>query len=274
MPDPLPSFTPTERTRVKRLPDRGKYDRDTVYAILDSGVACHVGYNIDGRPFVTPTACWREGDHLYWHGSAASRMLRAQATGIPVCVTVTHIDGLVLARSAFHHSMNYRSVMAIGDAEFVENDDEKLAALRAFVERVVPGRWALIRPPSPQELKATSVLRLRLQEVSAKVRTGPPIDDEPDYTLPVWAGVVPISTTVGTPVPDPKLTPPPIPQAQRFLRPISARFASVADSGVADSGVDHPKSQWRALPRRCSGRGAGNRRLSTHVNTNQVARRP
>jgi uncharacterized protein len=206
MPDPLPSFAPTERTRVKRLPDRGKYDRDTVYAILDAGVVCHVGYNIDGRPFVTPTACWREGDHLYWHGSAASRMLRAQTVGIPVCVTVTHIDGLVLARSAFHHSMNYRSVMAIGDAEFVESDDEKVAALRAFVERVVPGRWADIRPPTPQELKATSVLRLRLHEVSAKVRTGPPIDDEPDYALPVWAGVVPVSTTVGTPVPDHKLT--------------------------------------------------------------------
>jgi nitroimidazol reductase NimA-like FMN-containing flavoprotein (pyridoxamine 5'-phosphate oxidase superfamily) len=135
-------------------------------------------------------------------------MLRAQAGGIPVCVTVTHLDGLVLARSAFHHSMNYRSVMAIGDAEFVENDDEKVAALRAFVERVVPGRWAMIRPPTPQELKATSVLRLRLHEASAKVRTGPPIDDEPDYTLPVWAGVVPVSTTVGAPLPDPKLTAP------------------------------------------------------------------
>jgi uncharacterized protein len=206
VPAAKPPFTPTERTRVKRLPDRGKYDRDTVYAILDAGLVCHVGYNIDGRPFVTPTACWRESDHLYWHGSAASRMLRAQAGGIPVCVAVTHIDGLVLARSGFHHSMNYRSVMAIGDAEFVENDDEKVAALRAFVERVVPGRWALIRPPSPQELKATSVLRLHLHEVSAKVRTGPPIDDEPDYTLPVWAGVVPLSTTVSAPMPDPKLT--------------------------------------------------------------------
>ena len=206
MADSNPSFTPTDRTRVKRLPDRGKYDRDTVYAILDAAIACHVGYNIDGQPYVTPTACWREGDHLYWHGSSASRMLRAQSGGIPVCVTVTHIDGLVLARSAFHHSMNYRSVMAIGDAEFVDNDSHKLAALRAFVERVVPGRWAVIRPPTPQELKATSVLRLHLHEVSAKVRTGPPIDDEPDYVLPVWAGVVPVSTTVGPPEPDPKLT--------------------------------------------------------------------
>ena len=206
MADSNPSFTPTERTRVKRLPDRGKYDRDTVHAILDAAVACHVGYNIDGRPYVTPTACWREGDHLYWHGSSASRMLRAQSGGIPVCVTVTHIDGLVLARSAFHHSMNYRSVMAIGDAEFVDNDNYKLAALRAFVERVVPGRWAEIRPPTPQELKATSVLRLHLHEVSAKVRTGPPIDDDPDYVLPVWAGVVPVSIAVGPPEPDPKLT--------------------------------------------------------------------
>ncbi len=206
MADANTSFTPTERTRVKRLPDRGKYDRETVYAILDAAVACHVGYNIDGRPYVTPTACWREGDHLYWHGSSASRMLRAQSGGIPVCVTVTHIDGLVLARSAFHHSMNYRSVMALGDAEFVDNDDHKLAALHAFVERVVPGRWAEIRQPTPQELKATSLLRLHLHEVSAKVRTGPPIDDEPDYGLAVWAGVVPVSTTVGSPQPDPKLT--------------------------------------------------------------------
>jgi len=208
MPNPNPSFTPTKRTRVKRIPDRGKYDRDTVYAILDAGLVCHVGYNIDGRPFVTPTACWREGDHLYWHGSSASRMLRAQAGGIPVCITVTHLDGLVLARSGFHHSLNYRSVMAIGDAELVDNPDEKLGALRAFVERLVPGRWALIRPPTAQELKATSVLRLRLHEVSAKVRTGPPKDDDADYSLPVWAGVVPVATAIGTPQADPRLTAP------------------------------------------------------------------
>jgi len=206
--DPGAAFEPTARTRVRRLPERGKYDRDTVYAILDAGLVCHVGYNIEGRPFVTPTAYWRDGDRLYWHGSAASRMLRAQAHGIPVCLTVTLLDGLVLARSAFHHSMNYRSVMAIGDAEMVEDPDEKLAALRAFVERVVPGRWAGLRPITAQEVKATSVLRLRLEEVSAKVRTGPPKDDDADYGLPVWAGVVPVSITLGTPEPDPKLAAP------------------------------------------------------------------
>jgi nitroimidazol reductase NimA-like FMN-containing flavoprotein (pyridoxamine 5'-phosphate oxidase superfamily) len=206
MPDPKAGFSPTERTRVKRLPDRGKYDRETVYAILDAGLICHVGYTIDGLPYVTPTACWREGDHLYWHGSSASRMLRTQSAGIPVCITVTHLDGLVLARSGFHHSMNYRSVMAMGDAELVQDPDEKSAALQAFVERLVPGRWGLIRPPTAQELKATSVLRLHLQEISAKVRTGPPIDDDADYALPVWAGVVPVSMTVGAPQPDARLT--------------------------------------------------------------------
>jgi uncharacterized protein len=200
-----PRPNPTDRTRVRRLPERGKYDRDTIYAILDAGLVAHVGYTIDGQPFVTPTACWREGDHLYWHGSAASRMLRAQAGGIPVCVTVTHIDGLVLARSGFHHSMNYRSVMAIGNAEIVEDEREKLAALRGFVERVVPGRWDVVRPPTPQELKATSVLRLRLDEVSAKVRTGPPKDDEEDYALPIWAGVVRVAPSVGPLDPDPRL---------------------------------------------------------------------
>lgn len=200
-----PTFPKTDRTRVKRLPDRGHYDRDTVYAILDAGLVCHVGYTIDDHPFVTPTACWREGDHLYWHGSSASRMLRAQAGGIPVCVTVTHLDGLVLARSGFHHSLNYRAVMAFGNAEIVTDVDEKRAAMRAFVERVVPGRWDVTRPPTDQELKATSVLRLSLQEASAKVRTGPPIDDDADYTLPVWAGVVPVTLTLGTPQPDPRL---------------------------------------------------------------------
>jgi len=206
MPESHSPFVPTERTRVKRLPERGKYDRETVYAILDAALVCHVGYNIDGRPYVTPTACWREGTHLYWHGSSASRMLRTQSHGIPVCVTVTHIDGLVLARSAFHHSINYRSVMAFGNAEFIEDADYKLAALRGFVERVVPGRWGTLRAVTPQELKATSVLRLNLEEVSAKVRVGPPKDDAEDYALPIWAGVVPITTAVHQPEPAPKLS--------------------------------------------------------------------
>jgi uncharacterized protein len=199
------SPAPSDRTRVKRLPERGKYDRETIDAILDAGLIAHVGYTIDDQPFVTPTACWRHGDYLYWHGSAASRMLRAQAGGIPVCITVTILDGLVLARSGFHHSMNYRSVMAIGNAEIVEAAEEKLAALRGFVERVVPGRWDVVRPPTGQELKSTSVLRLRLDEVSAKIRTGPPKDDEEDYALPIWAGVARVAMHIGPLDPDPRL---------------------------------------------------------------------
>ncbi len=206
MSQPDSSFTPTSRTRVKRLPDRGKYDRETVYAILDSALVCHVGYIIDGQPYVTPTACWRDGEHLYWHGSSASRMLRAQAGKIPVCVTVTHLDGLVLARSGFHHSLNYRSVMAFGQAEMIDQPEHKLAALRGFVERVVPGQWDLLRPTTTQEVKATTVLRLHLDEVSAKVRVGPPKDEDDDYGLPIWAGVVPLSTTLHPPEPDPRLS--------------------------------------------------------------------
>jgi nitroimidazol reductase NimA-like FMN-containing flavoprotein (pyridoxamine 5'-phosphate oxidase superfamily) len=197
----------SDRTRVKRLPERGHYDRATIHAILDAGFICSVGYVIDGQPYVTPTSYWREGDHVYWHGSSASRMLRAQTTGIPVCFTVTHVDALVLARSGFHHSINYRSVMALGNAEIVTDEATKTAALRAFVERVVPGRWDGLRPVNSQELKATTVLRLALNEASAKVRTGPPKDDEEDYALPIWAGLVPLSLTVGTPIPDPKLVP-------------------------------------------------------------------
>ena len=198
-------FAITERTRTKRLPERGQYDRDTVYAILDAGLICHVGYTFDGQPYVTPTAYWREVDHLYWHGSSASRMLRTLSGGIPACVTVTHLDGLVLARSAFHHSMNYRSVMALGVAHVVSEPEEKTEALKAFTERLVRGRWDDIRPPTSQELKATMVLRMQLEEVSAKIRSGPPKDDDEDYALPHWAGVVPVSTSIGAPIPDDKL---------------------------------------------------------------------
>ncbi len=197
-------FQPTARTRVKRLPKRGHYDPATVHAVLDAGVFCHVGYAIEGQPYVTPTSYWRHGDRLYWHGSSASRMLRHLKQGVPVCVTVTHVDGFVLARSGFHHSVNYRSVMALGTAQLVP-DNEKLAALEDFVERLFPGRWAELRPPTRQELKATTVLWMDLDEVSAKIRTGPPIDDEPDYALPVWAGVLPLSATTGAPEPDPRL---------------------------------------------------------------------
>lgn len=199
------AFTPSDKSRVKRLHERGHYDRDTVYAVLDAGLIAHVGYLIDGQPFVTPTAYWRDGDRLYWHGSAASRMLRTQSMGIPVCVTVTHLDGLVLARSGFHHSINYRSVMAFGTARMVENAAEKVDHLNRFVDRVLPGRNPSLRPIDPQEAKGTSVLFMDIEEASAKIRVGPPKDDDPDYALDCWAGVIPIAQVIGTAVPDPKL---------------------------------------------------------------------
>jgi nitroimidazol reductase NimA-like FMN-containing flavoprotein (pyridoxamine 5'-phosphate oxidase superfamily) len=198
-------FQPTARTRVKRLHERGHYDRASVHAILDAGFVCHVSYVIDGQPYATPTSYWREGDMLYWHGSAASRMLENLATGIPACVTVTHLDGLVLARSGFHSSINYRSVMALGVASVVSDEATKLHALRAFVERLTPGRWAELRPVTAQELKATTVVSMPLKEVSAKVRTGPPKDDAEDYALDVWAGVLPLRLVAGAAIGDPKL---------------------------------------------------------------------
>jgi nitroimidazol reductase NimA-like FMN-containing flavoprotein (pyridoxamine 5'-phosphate oxidase superfamily) len=195
-------FTKTERTTLKRLPKRGVYDRKLVYGILDEGLFCHVGFAVDSRPFVIPTGYAHVGDQLYVHGSQASRMLRTLAGGIDVCVTVTLLDGLVLARSAFHHSMNYRSVVIFGRASVVEEEQAKLAALFAFSEHVIPGRWNEVREPTEQELRATTVLSLALAEVSAKVRTGPPLDEEEDYALPVWAGVVPLQLVAGAPVPD------------------------------------------------------------------------
>ncbi len=199
-------FPPTEKTRVKRLHERGHYDRETVYAILDAGFICHVGYIIDNQPYVTPTSYWRERDRVYWHGSSASRMLRTIAKGIKVCLTVTHVDGLVLARSGFHSSINYRAVMAFGEAEVVADEAHKRKALEAFVEHVTPGRWDMLRPVTSQELKGTTVLSMKLTEVSAKVRTGPPKDDEEDYALPIWAGVLPLKLVGGQPEPDPRLT--------------------------------------------------------------------
>jgi hypothetical protein len=206
-------FTPTDRTQVKRLPKRGHYERETVYSILDTAFVCHVGFSVDGQPFVIPTNFGRSGDTLYLHGSAASRMLKTLSGGVPVCVTVTHVDGLVLARSAFHHSVNYRSVMILGKAQLVEDPAEKMAALRIFTEHVMKGRWNDVRIPTEQELKATTVLSLPLEEVSAKVRTGGPIDDEADYALPVWAGVLPLETVPKAPVPDAqRKNDPPIPE--------------------------------------------------------------
>ena len=202
-----PDFQPTPRTRVKRLHQRGHYDRKTVYEILDAGLVCHVGYVIDGQPYVTATAYWRDGGRVYWHGSSASKMLRHQKDGVPVCFTVSLLDGLVLARSGFHSSINYRSVMALGTARLVAERDEKLRTLEVFVEQMTPGRWAELKAPTEQELKATTVISLELDEVAAKVRTGPPNDDEEDLALPVWAGVVPVSTAIGAPQADPLLSP-------------------------------------------------------------------
>jgi len=201
----MSQFTPTERTQVKRLPARGAYDSETVFRILDEGFICHVGFVVDGQPFVIPTGYARVGETLYIHGSAASRMLHTLSEGVQVCVTVTLLDGLVLARSVFHHSMNYRSVVILGRAALVEGREEKLRALEAFTEQVVHGRWKDARHPTDAELKATWVLALPLVEVSAKIRTGPPKDDEEDYSLPIWAGVVPLRLVAGAPVADARL---------------------------------------------------------------------
>lgn len=197
--------TKTDRTKVKRLPDRGHYDRETIYPILDEAFICHVGYVFDGQPYVIPTGFARIGNDLYIHGSSASRMLRNLSKGIDVCVTVTLIDGLVLARSAFHHSINYRSVVILGKARLVEDQDEKNRALEVFTEHVVPGRWADVRWPTELELKATSVLKLPIEEASAKIRTGDPKDDEEDYAMDVWAGVLPLSAKAGIPINDSRL---------------------------------------------------------------------
>ncbi|OLE61899.1 MAG: flavin-nucleotide-binding protein [Cyanobacteria bacterium 13_1_40CM_2_61_4] len=199
VPEAIP---PTERTRVVRESQRGVYDRESIYKILDEGFVCHVGFSVEGQPYVIPTLFARVGDAIYFHGSAASRMLRNLTEGISVCITVTLTDGFVLARSVFNHSMNYRSVVALGKATLVDAPDEKLEALHAFTERILPGRWNDARQPNEKELKSTSILRLQLTEVSAKIRTGPPEDDVPDYALPVWAGVIPLRLVPGTPIRD------------------------------------------------------------------------
>lgn len=200
------TYQPSARTRVTRLPKRAVYDKEQVHAILDEGFLCHVGFAVEQQPYVIPTGYVRAGETLYIHGSAASRMLRTLDQGIQVCVTVTLVDGLVLARSSFHHSINYRSVVVFGTAQLVLDRDEKMDALRRFTNHIVPGRWEEARIPSDQELKATSVLRLPMEEVSAKVRTGPPIDDEEDYAIPIWAGVVPIRMRAGDPIPDDRIS--------------------------------------------------------------------
>jgi len=201
----MSDLEPTPRTTLRRLPARGHFDRATVNAILDEALVCHVGFVSEGQPFVIPTIHARVGEQVFVHGSAASRMLKTLQGGVPVCLTATLVDGLVLARSAFHHSMNYRSVVVLGDATAVTEEGEKWDALHAIVEHVAPGRWSEVREPSPKELAGTLVLRLPIEEASAKVRTGPPLDDEEDYALECWAGVLPLRLTPGTPVPDPRM---------------------------------------------------------------------
>lgn len=198
------SFEKEPRNTVRRIPDRGSYDRQTVYDILDAGFLCHVGFAVDGQPFVIPTLYGRSNDQLYIHGAPASRMLKTLADGVPVCLTVAHVDGLVLARSAFHHSINYRSVVVFGTAMEVSGDEKELG-LFVISEQVLKGRWGESRTPTEKELQATSVLKLTIDSASAKVRTGGPKDDEDDYSLPIWAGVVPIHQTFGPVETDPKL---------------------------------------------------------------------
>ena len=198
---------PTPRTRVVREADRAVYDREAVYRILDEGFLCHAGFVVDGQPFVIPTSYGRKDASLYIHGSAASRMLRQIKEGVPVCITVTLLEGLVLARSIFNHSMNYRSVVILGKAALVDDPQEKLEALRLLSEHILPGRWEDSRQPNERELKATSVLRVPIEEFSAKVRQGPAIDDEDDYSFPTWAGVIPLQMVAGTPIDDARLLP-------------------------------------------------------------------
>jgi len=197
----------SDRTRLVREPQRAVYDRELIYKILDEGFVCHVGFTADGQTFVIPTMYARVGDALYFHGSAASRMLRGVSTGLNVCITVTLADGLVLARSVFNHSMNYRSAVALGNASIVDEAGEKLDALRAFTEKILPGRWNDARQPNEKELRATSILRLPLTEISAKVRTGGVEDDAEDYALPVWAGVVPLRLVADAPLRDERCDP-------------------------------------------------------------------
>ena len=218
---------PSARTRVVRESHRGVYDRAAAYEILDEGFICHVGFVVDGQPFVIPTAYGRVGDNLYIHGSAASRMLRNLDKGIPVCVTVTLLDGLVLARSIFNHSMNYRSVVLLGTGGAVLDAKEKLEALKSLSEHILPGRWVESRQPNERELKQTLVIRLPIEEFSAKIRQGPPIDDEEDYSFPTWAGVIPLEMVPGVPENDPRLDPKvPVPA---YASKYSRKLASVTN---------------------------------------------
>ncbi|MDH4438855.1 MAG: pyridoxamine 5'-phosphate oxidase family protein [Rhizobium sp.] len=199
------TFPVTQRNRAKRLHERASYDREAVHAVLDAALLCHVAYVIDGQPYCTPTIHWREGDWLFWHGSSASRMLKSQKSGIPVCLTVAHLDGLVLARSGFHHSANYRSVMCFGNARIIDDPEDKAEALKAVVNRFYPARAAELRDNDPQEAKGTMVIGMRIEEASAKIRTGGVSDDPADIDARVWAGVIPVETRLGAPEICPKV---------------------------------------------------------------------
>lgn len=196
----------SERSELRRYPARGSHEPETIYKVLDAGFLAHVGFNVDGQPFVIPTLYGRDGETLYLHGSAVSRMLKELDTGIPACVNVAIVDGLVLARSGFHHSINYRSVVVFGTAKKIQEEEKKIAALRVIMEHAVPSRWDNVRPPTEKELKATAVLEFSIEEASAKIRTGGPLDDEEDYALPIWAGVLPLKMTPAEPIADPRLT--------------------------------------------------------------------
>jgi uncharacterized protein len=198
------AFTPTERSRARRLHHRAHYDKDTVFRLVDEIGTGTVGYVIEGQPYLTPTLVWREGERIYWHGSSASRMLRTVREAIPVCLNLFHLDGLVVARSGMHSSANYRSATLFGRAAPVEGEAAKCAAMEAFVDRFIPGRWPDLRPVTSQELKASMIVAMEIEEASAKIRTGHCVDDDEDYDLDIWAGVVPVTTVIGTPVPDPR----------------------------------------------------------------------
>lgn len=211
----MENTAPTDFTRLRRMHERGQYDRESIHAILDAASHCHVGHIIAGRPVVIPTLHWRDGDEVFWHGSSASRMVRANGAGGEVCLTATIMDGYVLARSGYNHSINYRSVMCFGTPRLITDPEEKLSVLKTFVERLFPGRWDALRPPNDYEMKATSILAMKLTEASAKVRSAPPGDNPEDTSWPIWAGVLPLFTVAGAPQPDQFVTagllPPPTP---------------------------------------------------------------
>jgi nitroimidazol reductase NimA-like FMN-containing flavoprotein (pyridoxamine 5'-phosphate oxidase superfamily) len=208
MPDTAaPDFPITNRNKLRRRHERGRFDRDTVYDILDQAMVAHIAYVIDGQPFCTPTGFWREDDSLYWHGSSASRMIRSQSDGVPVCLTATHLDAIVLARSGFHHSVNYRSVMAFGTARLVTDTDEKLRLMDSFVDRLYPGRSGEIRPANAQEVKATSFVVMPIDEAAAKIRSTHVADDEEDYALPIWTARIPVRQILGEAEPCPRQPP-------------------------------------------------------------------